>query len=275
MSRRLTRPTPCAGTVEATIPRGRSKTDSDPTPAVDPEVWADHVRVTLHDDRRALARLVQEYEGFARSLARRMYRGHETREDLEQVALEALVVALKRFEPERGLPFGAFARPTILGSLRRHYRDRGWLIRVPRPVHELVGAREECVERLIGVLRRQPTEAEVAADLSIDTKELRAGLAAVHARKSRSLDAEHGGGGSYGETLGDDDEEMARSEDRMAAAAAIRSLDPADRRLLQMYYFEERTQAQIAAVLGVSQMQVSRILRNTLHKLRVLTSDAA
>jgi len=231
-------------------------------------VWEDHVRLATHDDRAALERLVAEYEGYARSLAARLHRGHEPREDLDQIALEALVIALKRFDPDRSIPFPAFATPTILGAIRRHYRDHGWLVRVPRRVHEFVGAHQASTERLRAELHRSPTDDEVAADLSIAPRELRAATAAVHARDTRSLDAVVGDDGSLGDRVGGVDPDLELADDRLAAAAAIRSLDRAGRRLLHLYFFEERTQSEIAGILGVSQMQVSRLLRDTLGRVR-------
>lgn len=243
-------------------------------PAHDPAVWEDHRRVAVHDDAEALERLVVEYERYARSLASRLHRGHEPREDLDQIALEALVLALKRFDPDRGLPFPAFATPTILGAIRRHYRDHGWLVRVPRRVHEFVGAQREATERLSVELHRPPTDDEVAADLGIDGGELRSATAALHARDTRSLDAALGDDGSLGERVGGDDPELALAEDRVAAATAIRGLDRSSQRLLRLYFFEERTQVEIAELLGVSQMQVSRLLRDALRRVRSASLDA-
>lgn len=268
MTRLPTRSDRCRGTVEATIPRGRSKEDLDRTPAQDPAVWEDHVRLASGRDPAALDRLVAEYQGYARSLASRLHRGREPREDLDQIALEALVVALKRFDPHRSIPFPAFATPTILGAIRRHYRDHGWLVRVPRRVHEFAGAQQASTERLAASLRRLPTDEEVAADLSIEPRELNEARAAVHARDTRSLDAVVGEDGVLADLVGGDDAELGLAEDRIAAAEAIRSLDRSGRRLLRMYFFEERSQAQIATVLGVSQMQVSRLLRETLRQVR-------
>src|SRR4051812_6213693 len=121
-------------TATRSIPRGGPGCSAS-EPAVDPGVWLDHVRYARDRNPAALDRLVREYERYARSLARRRRRGRDSWEDVNQVALEALVLALKRFDPERHLPFPAYGPPPILGSVRRHYRDRGWLLRVPRGVH--------------------------------------------------------------------------------------------------------------------------------------------
>lgn len=237
-------------------------------PGPSQSVLEDHVRVARDDDPAALERLVKEYERYARSLAARLHRGHEPREDLDQIALEALVVSLKRFEPSRGFPFPAYATPTITGAIRRHYRDHGWLVRVPRRVHEFASARREATERLENQLNRVPTDDEIAADLDVDPGELRSCLAAIHARDTRSLDGFVDGDMPLGASLGTDDNQLALAEDRVSAAAAIQHLDRRSRRLLNLYFFEEQTQAQIAATLGVSQMQVSRLLTDALRQVR-------
>src|SRR5690606_70032 len=148
-----------------TVPRGSTADDWHQRPAVSFGVWFDHVRYARTGDGDRLAALVRQYETYAVSLAYRMHRDREPLEDLEQVAREALVHALQRFDPERGIPFPAFASPTILGSLRRHFRDHGWSVRVPRNVHEIAGARHQAVERLTGVLGREPSTEEIAGEL--------------------------------------------------------------------------------------------------------------
>jgi len=237
------------------------------SPAHDPGVWADHVRIARDGDPGALERLVIEYESYARSLAGRMHRGHEPREDLDQIALEALVLALQRFDPTRGLPFPAFATPTILGSIRRHYRDHGWLVKVPRRIHEYASAERQANERLTHTLGRVPTEAEVATEMAMDPAAMQSAAAALHARATHSLDAP-----LREECLADQmgllDAEVARVDDRVTAAAAIRDLDRDSRRLLRLYFFEDMTQTQIADIIGVSQMQVSRLLRDVLGQVR-------
>lgn len=275
MPRDLTRrPDSHSAVVERTIPRGSSKEDHDPTPALMRETWSDHVRVARAGCPEALARLVREYERYARSLATRMHRGNEPREDLDQIALEALVMALKRFDPDRSIPFPAFATPTILGALRRHYRDHGWLVRVPRPVHELASALREANERLAATLGRPATDGELTEELGLTPEELRAATTAIRARDARSLDATLDGERSLGDQLGNDDPELGLAEDRLAASAAFEHLEDRERRLLWLYYIEEKTQTEIAEVLGISQMQVSRLLGAALRHVRQLATAA-
>lgn len=260
--------------VEPVVSNGRPPTCPAPKPEVRdrrspiPEaVWQDHVRLADHGDPDALERLVQEYERYARSLAARLYRRHESREDLDQIALEALVLALRRFDPHRGIPFPAFATPTILGSLRRHYRDHGWLVRVPRPVHELASALREASDRLTAGLGRAPSEHELATELGVELKDLRTARAALHARDTRSLDGTTDDL-SLGDRVGAHDPNFDRAESRLAARAAIETLSGRDRQLICRYYIDGLTQSQIAAELGVSQMQVSRLIRSILCRLR-------
>ena len=254
--------------LERTIPRGRDEGDEDQTPAVDRRVWLDHVTFSRTGDPAVLARLVSEYERYARSLARRMWRDGEPSEDLEQVALESLVASLRKFDPERGIPFPAFATPTILGSLRRHYRDHGWLVRVPRRVHAFATAEPAATERLAVRLGRQPTAPELAAEMGIEVDDVLDAHDALHARNVRWFEAAESDGQRLGDLVGSDDRRFASAEDRLAVADAMRDLDPSAQQLIYRYFFEERSQADIAAQLGVSQMQVSRLLAAVLARLR-------
>lgn len=242
-------------------------------PDVAPDVWADHLRLATDGDPGSLERLVREYERYARSLAGRLHRGHEPREDLDQVALEALVVALKRFDPARGIPFPAFGTPTILGSLRRHFRDHGWLVRVSRPVHELASRLRDSNDRLTADLGRTPTEVELADDLGVDDGELRAALESLHARDTRSLDGAVEEG-TLGDLIGVEDRGFARAVDVVSAREAMRSLDDDERWLIHRYYIDEQTQSEIASDLGVSQMHVSRLIRSTIGRLRQMAAAA-
>lgn len=264
----LDRPEHLGRTVEETIPR---EVVNGGHPSVPWNLWHDHVLLARTGDPDALARLVDEYATYARSLAARMARGHEAREDLDQLALEGLVVALRRFEPERGIPFPAFATPTILGALRRHYRDHGWLVRVSRRVHEIASAQRVTVERLTAVLDREPTEREVAEALGLDVGELDEARRALRARGTRSLDSVVDDETAVGARLGCPDPGFERCEERIALRRALADLDEDERTLIGLYFFEERSQLDIASMLGVSQMQVSRLLGSIIRRLRVRT----
>lgn len=254
---------------ERTIPRGTSAADTNRTPSMDPAVWREHVHYARTRDPRTLERLVVRHRSYALGLAKRMHRGSEPLDDLHQVALEALVVAVQRFEPQRGLPFASYATPTILGALRRHYRDTGWALRVPRRVHELAAAAQATRERLRVTTGSAPTYDEVAADMEITVEALIAIEDAAYARNTMSLDSAVGEDGTaLVELLGAEDNRLSSMIDHMALASAASHLDERDRRLLVEYYVEERSQTEIAADLGVSQMQVSRLLAAARRRLR-------
>ena len=233
---------------------------------MDPQVWLLHVRLARSRSPEVLDRLVEEYDRYARSLASRMHRDGESMDDLVQVAREALVRALLRFDPERSIPFPAFATPTILGSLRRHYRDRGWALRVPRRVHEIVQRSRSSEERLAVTLGRRPSVAEVAADIDVSVDELLEADDAAEHRRTTSIDAT-----SAAPTVTAPRAEGAydRVDDHLALQRAMVDLDDADAEIVGLYYFEGLSQREVGRRLGVSQMQVSRRLRSILRRLRV------
>lgn len=261
-------PPPVSAEAERTIPRGVRRGDGDPTPAVEEAVWLDHVEYARTGDPRVLERLVREYEAYARSLARRLWRADDLRDDLEQVALEALIGAIRRFDPERSVPFAAFATPTILGAVRRHYRDHGWTLRVPRRIHDFAVAERRALDELTVSLGRVPTPAELAADMGITIDALLDAQDAVHARRTVSIDGGREEPDGDGLQVGGLDPRFDAVDQRQSAAAAIAELDATSRNLLRSYFLEERSQSDIAAELGVSQMQVSRLLASALRRLR-------
>ena len=238
-------------------------------PAVEPELWEQHVRYARAGDPDVLATLVDHYRPHAEAHARRHFRHGEPIDDLTQVAYEALVQSLQRFDPTRGIPFLAFANPTIVGSLRRHVRDTGWAIRVPRRVHELATPTREATELLTHDLGRPPTAGEIADFIGVDEHEVLDAMAAEEARLTSSLDAPDPASGLQAEqVVGRVDRGFASIENRTGLLQSLERLSGDDRDLLQMYFGEERTQSEIAEVLGCSQMQVSRLLRKALHRLR-------
>jgi len=250
-----------------TVPRGRTAADPDPAPGVDVATWALHVRYQRTQGSDDLDALVEEYADYARSLARRLRREGIPLEDLKQVALEALVAALQRFDCSRSIPFCAFATPTIIGALKRHYRDQGWSVRVPRRHHELAAAVRTAADRLTHANRRHPTVDEVAADLGIDAEDLLVHQAVIDSRRAASFDRTGDDGFPVLE-IGVVDEHLDRAEERASVAEAMAHLDERERTVLHLYFYEELSQSQIAARFGVSQMQVSRWLARSLGRLR-------
>jgi RNA polymerase sigma-B factor len=245
-------------------------------PAMDPPTWALHVRLA-GGDLGARDELVVRYEGHARSLARRFYRHREPLDDLVQVALEALLLALDRFDPNRRMPFLGFANPTIVGSLKRYYRDAGWAMRVPRRVHELTKPVREAADLLHQELGRAPTPSEIAELLGVDVERVIEALDATSVRALASLDAPATAEASSAvqRGLASSDPMLRSVENRTALLQLVELLERDDRRLLDRYFGRGLSQQQIAELMGVSQMQVSRSLAKVLRRLRSHLPDDA
>jgi RNA polymerase sigma-B factor len=238
-------------------------------PAVERKLWALHVQYARRKDGEALQALVEHYRGHAEAQARRHYRRGEPVDDLTQVAYEALLLALRRFDPGRRTPFLAFAKPTIVGSLRRHFRDAGWAIRVPRRVHELSTPVRDAQELLTHDLGRPPSSGEIADFIGVDEHEVLEAFTAEDARITTSLDASDPASGLQAEqVIGQPDRGFLGIENRTALRQSLELMSEADCDLLRQYFLEERTQSQIAESLHCSQMQVSRLLRKAIHRLR-------
>jgi RNA polymerase sigma-B factor len=209
--------------------------------------------------------LVTSHLQLARALARRFEGRGEPREDLEQVAVAALTACARRYDPERGVPFGGYAAQNVLGELKRHFRDRTWGVHVTRPVQERYLALKQAKEHLSQHLGREPSVTEVAAHLHATDEQILEAMEAGSSYWPLQLDKELRTGGieiAYPE----DPIELATDLDNLRAA--IPRLPPLERLAIQRYFFEERTQQSIASEIGVSQMQVSRILSHTVARLR-------
>ena len=238
-------------------------------PAMDPATWFLHLRLTS-GDTAARDELVVRYENHARGLARRFYRHREPLEDLVQVALEALLLALDRFDPERRMTFLGFANPTIVGSLNRYYRDAGWAMRVPRRVHELTRPVREAADLLHQDLGRAPTPLEIAELLGVPEERVIEALDATSVRALASLDAPASAEASSAvqRGLASSDPMLRSVENRATLQQLAGILDEDDRILLDRYFGQSMSQQQIAELMGVSQMQVSRSLAKVLRRLR-------
>ena len=229
-------------------------------------------------EENAREELVRRFLPFARSLAMRYSGGVEPTEDLIQVASLGLVSALERYDPDRGVPFAAFAGPTILGELRRHFRDRVWTLRVPRGLQERIREVEEAIAKLSHQLERSPTVAEIASLLDVNHSEVLEAFEATAARRTVSLDQPAAAGDPGEETtmaerVGDEDPGYELVENREAINAGADVLDETEREVLRLRFAEDLTQSRIAAQVGYSQMHVSRILRRALRKLRAAALD--
>jgi RNA polymerase sigma-B factor len=251
--------------VEDTIPRPADDRSGRSSPSVDPDLWQLHLRVADHGCPNATADLVDHYEGTVKGLARRCYRRREPLEDLEQVAFEALIAALRRFDPSRGIPFLAFATPTIIGVLKRHYRDAGWSMRVPRWMHELNAGIGQARQTLLQELCREPTAAEIAELLDTSVERVERALHGSATREVGCLDDVVGGAYAPG---GRQDRQLQLAEDCAALDQALSLLDQDDRWILDLYFGDDLTQSEVGEHIGLSQMQVSRRMRRITARLR-------
>jgi RNA polymerase sigma-B factor len=222
--------------------------------------------------------LIEEHMELARRLAYRYARRGEPVEELVQVAMLGLVQAAKRYDPELGNGFVPFAIPTILGEIRRHFRDRCWAVRIPRPLHDLHRRMLPARERLSARLSRSPTPRELADELGVTQEEILEVLECATAYNAVSLDApapsaDDDDGRTLGDMVGLDDNQVEFVERREAVRNALAQLPARERRLLALRYYGERTQEEIAEELGISQMHVSRLLTSTLALLRSAVLD--
>jgi RNA polymerase sigma-B factor len=223
----------------------------------------------------ALERIVLLYLDLCGSMASRYDGRGIEHDDLVQVARLALVKAIDRYVPGQGPSFAAFAVPTISGELKRHFRDRGWMVRPPRRLQEMRVQVQSCRNRLEQEVGHSPTDAEVAHELGVTRAAVKEVVAASSSFHPTSLDASttDDESGSVAYLLGDDDESLAQVEDRVCLTAALSCLDADERQLLALRYVDELTQREIGLRLGMSQMQVSRALRRLVAHLRVALAD--
>jgi RNA polymerase sigma-B factor len=231
------------------------------------------------DDVEARDELIRRCLPLARRLASRYQRSNEPLDDLLQVASIGLIKAVDRFDPTRGTAFSSFAVPSILGELKRHFRDHGWAARVPRPVQERVLKLNSAMERLGRQLARTPTPAELAAFLGENLEDVLEAMEAATAYDSISLDAplgsaDEGGSATYADTVGEIDGRLELVEYRSVVDATIRALPERERTVLAMRFDEDMTQSEIAAQIGVSQMHVSRLIRRALTRLRTVAEGS-
>lgn len=231
------------------------------------------------DPRRAslTRQIVTVYQPMARRIARRFSGRGEDLDDLEQVAAVGLVKAADRFDPARGVPFLSFAIPTMMGELRRYFRDTAWAVRLPRRLSERYLALNEAIHDLSQRLGRAAKPTELAAHLSITVEEVYEGLEAGQSYRAESLDASPGDTDAQAsaDRFGAEDGGLGAAEDRAQLGPALAHLSQRERDIVAMRFFEGLTQTEIAERVGVSQMQVSRLLSRTLATLRAeLSSDA-
>jgi RNA polymerase sigma-70 factor, sigma-B/F/G subfamily len=214
--------------------------------------------------------VVLDHLALATSIAHRYdHRGLE-RQDLEQVALLGLVQAVRRYDPGHGSGFMAFAVPTITGELKRHFRDHGWAVRPPRQLQEQCLTVRSSAERLAQELRRDPTTAEVAASLGLTEREVARARGVDGQYVARSMDApvDRDGGATLADTLGETATDLDRVEDFETLRPLLSNLKSRERLIVRLRFVDNLTQRQIGQQIGVSQMQVSRLLTEILLRLR-------
>ncbi|GAA1630691.1 RNA polymerase sigma factor SigF [Actinoplanes couchii] len=219
--------------------------------------------------------VIEAWLPLARHLSNRYANRGEPRDDLYQVAVMGLIKAVDRFEADRGVDFAGFAIPTIVGELKRHFRDKTWSVRVPRRLQELRLAITGANNTLSHTLGRSPTVTDIAAYLNISEDEVIEGLEGARAYNSTSLSTPVTEGGTeLGETLGGEDQAYENAELRIALGPAMATLDEREQKIVSLRFYGNLSQQQIAEQIGVSQMHVSRLLARALTKLRAQLGDA-
>ncbi|HET9170777.1 MAG TPA: SigB/SigF/SigG family RNA polymerase sigma factor [Actinospica sp.] len=220
---------------------------------------------------RLRAEIVEDHMPYARHLAHRYVRGGGTEEDIEQVAYLGLIKAVDNFDVSYGTGFLGYATPMIVGEIKRYFRDTTWSVHVPRRLQELSGAMRKAIEALVAELGREPTVPELAERLEATEEEIVEAIDASEAYTTASLDhpvGDEADGALLGEMLGDRDPAFDLMIDRQVLKGLVAELGERDKRILLMRYFRGMTQTEIGAELGVSQMQVSRLLTRILGRLR-------
>ncbi len=222
-------------------------------------------------DRAAREQLIERYMSLVRSLARRYASRGEQLDDLIQIGAIGLIKAIDRFDIDRGVELTTYATPNIIGEIKRHFRDHGWAVRVPRGLQELSIQLMRVVEQLTGELSRSPTIAELAEATGASEEDVLEALETGRAYSPLSLSVSSSGDDDELdplESLGSDDHEFEVSEDRAVLEPGLRVLDERERMILQLRFYEGLTQSQIAQRVGISQMHVSRLIRRALEKAR-------
>ncbi len=247
-------------TLTAARPRGQA------------EELEDFRRLRATGDPAIRDSLVERALPLAHQVARRYMRGGEPFDDLLQVARLGLVKAVDRFDPAREVAFSTYAVPTMVGEIKRHFRDTGWALHLPRSLQERVLKVEQSEKFLSGRMGRNPTVAELAEHAEMDQELVLEAIQASSAYETRSLDApaptEDDEGRTYADTMGNADDRFEFVDDCDAVGRAMKSLPVRERRILHMRFMEDLTQSEIAQRIGVSQMQISRLLRRALTELR-------
>lgn len=223
-------------------------------------------------DMDAREKLVMSHLNLVRFIANKFKNRGEPIDDLIQVGYLGLLKAIDRFDPSRGLEFTTFATPTIMGEIKRHFRDKGWSVRVPRRLQELSAKVNQTTDTLTSQLQRSPTIAEIADYLDATVDEVLEAMESSSAYSSVSLEAPSGADDDDTPSVIDryatEDSDLAFTDDRIIIEEALASFSPRERDVIEMRFLKGMTQIEIAEKLGISQVQVSRLLRRTLKKIQ-------
>jgi RNA polymerase sigma-B factor len=265
-----------AGTIEGSTPASKPSAGSERVQverARAREMFLQLSVLPADDPARRAVRdeLVEMHLPLVEYLARRFRNRGEPLDDLVQVATIGLIKSVDRFDLERGVEFSTYATPTVVGEIKRHFRDKGWAIRVPRRLQELKLSLTKATSELSQKLGRSPTVAELAKHLDTTEEEVLEGLESANAYSAVSLDAPDGGeddSPAVADSLGITDDALEGVEYRESLKPLLEQLPPREKRILLLRFFGNMTQSQIATELGISQMHVSRLLARTLAQLR-------
>jgi RNA polymerase sigma-B factor len=273
------RPTPPAsGAPGSAVRPSTAATDDTRADASDAALFA---RMHDHSDARARKLLIERYLPLVRRLARRYQHAEEPFEDLVQVGSLGLIKAIDRFDAQREVVFSSYAVPTILGELKRHFRDRTWSVRVPRDLQELALKVDRAVTHLSVGQRRSPSVSDIARAVDAPEEQVLDALEAAAAYRATSLDAPRAASGgeeageSMADTLGVEEAGFQHAEEHAILEPLLARVTPRERLVLQLRFSEDLTQAEIGERIGVSQMQVSRLIRQALARMRAGVDEAS
>lgn len=223
-------------------------------------------------DMEAREQLVMSHLNLVRFLANKFKNRGEPLDDLVQVGYLGLLKAIDRFDPDRGLEFTTYATPTILGEIKRHFRDKGWSVRVPRRLQELSAKVNQATDALTTQLQRSPTVPEIAEYLGASVDEVLEAMESSSAYSSVPLEGSSNAEGddapSVIDRFGSEDNELEFTDDRLVIEDALKGFSPREREVIELRFLKGMTQIEIAEQLGISQVQVSRLLRRTLKKIQ-------
>jgi RNA polymerase sigma-B factor len=262
--------------------RDSSPNDGDAQPASQsPNTREDRrllIRYHEQGDLQAREELVERFLPLARQLARRYQRQNEPLDDLMQVASMGLVKAVDRFDPARGTAFSTYAVPTILGELKRYFRDSGWAVHVPRGMQERVMKLDQASQELHRRLGRSPSAGELAEELQLTSEEVLEAMEAASAYDAISLEEQRSDSSdsaepTFADSLGTEEERYELVEYGATIAPTLRALSERERLILHLRFVEDLTQSEIADRIGVSQMHVSRLIRRALARLRAVARE--